>query len=82
MSMNEATSRGGIEPRRLFKYCKGDARPLWKHHNNVPASRGGVKIENKIRLGKIVENQNLSATSIEEELKWNGRNKDCLEMQA
>ena len=24
---------------------KGDARPLWKPHNVVPASRGGVYIE-------------------------------------
>jgi len=24
---------------------KGDARPLWKPHNFVPASRGGVNIE-------------------------------------
>jgi hypothetical protein len=29
---------------------KGDARPLWKPHNFVPASRGGVNIEfNRLR---------------------------------
>jgi len=44
---NEATSRAGIEPRRQLKYRKGDARPLWKPHNFVPASRGGVNIESK-----------------------------------
>jgi hypothetical protein len=28
---------------------KGDARPLWKPHNIVPASRGGVNIESYCR---------------------------------
>ena len=38
---------GGDLPPPLFKYCKGDARPLWKPDNIVPASRGGVNIEFK-----------------------------------
>jgi len=36
---------GGDLTHRLFKYCKGDGRPLWKPHNFVPASRGGANLE-------------------------------------
>ena len=32
---------------------KGDARPLWKPHNFVPASRGGVNIEFTLELLSI-----------------------------
>ena len=43
--LNEAASRAGISARRYLKYRKGDARPLWKPHLVVPASRGAVNIE-------------------------------------
>ncbi len=36
---------GGDLTPPLLKYRKGDARPLWKLHLIVPASRGGVNIE-------------------------------------
>ena len=31
---------------------KGDARPLWKPHNFVPASSGGVNIEKNAAAGR------------------------------
>jgi len=36
---------GGDLTPPLSNYRKVDARPLWKPHNFVPASRGGVNIE-------------------------------------
>ena len=45
MTIKRSHFAGGDLTPPLFKYCKGDARPLWKPHNFVPASRGGVNIE-------------------------------------
>jgi len=58
---NQLNSRAGFEPRRLFKYCKGDARPLWKPDNFVPASRGGVYLESTVEFTAAHEKITLGA---------------------
>ena len=45
IQLNEAIAGGGLTP----SLTNGDARPLWKPHLVVPASRGGVNIECKAK---------------------------------
>jgi hypothetical protein len=53
IAVNQLNSRAGFEPRRQLKFGKGDARPLWKPHLIVPASRGGVYLESTRSVGRV-----------------------------